>query len=467
MALGVVPAVTMVAARAAHAEAAPADDPVAQITQLNREAVTAYQANKYEEARKLLKQALDLAGESGLDQHPITARTHIHMGIVIIAGFKQRDVGVKQFKKAIEIQSDIALTKGLATPDLQAAFDEAKGIAPPAGAPPPEPAAAPPAPAAPAAPEVPSSGLIHEAVTVGKRGSPISISAGVQSDLKFDKLVLAYRPDGATDFLGREMKQVSEGTYAAEIPVTATTGATVAYYIEAEDKDGAPLAARGSADSPMVISLGGGGARPAAVARKTEEDEGDEDEEGGGPKLFLALLIGSGAGWATGNGDTNADVKINPAGIAVAELGQFAPEFGYWLKPNLMLSLQGRFQRITGTTDVYSGGKVYHTANYAAAAFAKVTWRFGDSTWRPFVSVAAGGGQIRHVVTFNKLKCGQNGNETCVDTIAAGPIALGPGGGLAMSVNEHFALLLQVNTQLAFPNFTFNVDGNLGVAMMF
>src|SRR5438876_9605425 len=69
----------------AHAEAAPDEDPVAKVTQLNRDAITAYQAHKYEDARKLLKQALDLAGASGLDQHPIKARTHIHMGIVIVA----------------------------------------------------------------------------------------------------------------------------------------------------------------------------------------------------------------------------------------------------------------------------------------------------------------------------------------------------------------------------------------------
>jgi hypothetical protein len=453
------------------------EDPVAKITQLNREAVTAYQAGKFEDARKLLKQALDVAGENGLDQHPIKARTHIHMGIVIIAGFHQRDVGIKQFKKALEIQGDIALTKGLVTPDLQAAFDEAKGVAP---TPPPEQVAAPPppaaAPAAPAAPEVPSAGLVHEAVTVGKRGSAISISVGVQSDLRFDKLVLAYRPEGASEFLGREMKQVSESTYAAEIPTTATAGVTVAYYVEAEDKDGAPLAARGSADNPMVISLGGA-AHPVAVVSKTEEEEGDEEEEGSlKSKVFLGLLIGSGAGWATGTGDTNADVKINPPGFALAELGHFAPEIGYWLTSNFMLSLQGRFQTITGTTDVYSGsagapgmqGKVFHTANYAAAGFAKATYRFGSTgTWHPFVSGAVGYGRIRHVVTFNRLKCGQNNNETCVDTIGAGPVALGPGAGVTMDINEHFVLVGQLNSQLAFPDFTFNADLNLGVAMVF
>ena len=72
---------------------------------MNRDAVTAYQAKKYEDARKILKQALDLASTAGLEKHPIKARTHIHFGIVAIVGFKQRDLGIKQFKKAIEIQS--------------------------------------------------------------------------------------------------------------------------------------------------------------------------------------------------------------------------------------------------------------------------------------------------------------------------------------------------------------------------
>ena len=142
----------------ARAEAAPdPDEAVDQITQMNREAVTAYQAKKFEDARKTLKQALDLAASAGLDKHPITARTHIHFGIVAIVGFKQRDLGIKQFKKAIEIQSDIGLTKTLVTPELTDAFNEAKGggagptpptpptpATPPEPPPPPKPATPPP-----------------------------------------------------------------------------------------------------------------------------------------------------------------------------------------------------------------------------------------------------------------------------------------------------------------------------------
>ena len=112
------------------------DDTVAKITQMNKDAVAALQAQKFDDARKILKQALDLADSTGLQQHPITARTHIHMGIVIISGFKQRELGIKQFKKALEIQSTINLTKALVTPELTDAFNEAKGGAPPPRRPP-------------------------------------------------------------------------------------------------------------------------------------------------------------------------------------------------------------------------------------------------------------------------------------------------------------------------------------------
>src|SRR5213078_2050042 len=119
-----------------------------------------------------------------------------------------------QFKKALEIEPTINLTKALVTPEMTEAFNEAKsgGAATP---PPSEPApehpetpSEPPAPSNPPpaaetpAPESSGSGLTHEAVTEAKQGSAISITVGVSPDLKFDKLILAYRPEGASEFLG-------------------------------------------------------------------------------------------------------------------------------------------------------------------------------------------------------------------------------------------------------------------------
>jgi hypothetical protein len=98
---------------------------VTKVTNLNKKALDAYGKQDYEAARALLKEALELCASAGLDKHAIRARTHIHFGIVAIVGFKQREVGLKQFRKALDVQPDIKLTKTLVTPELQDAFEEA------------------------------------------------------------------------------------------------------------------------------------------------------------------------------------------------------------------------------------------------------------------------------------------------------------------------------------------------------
>src|SRR5436190_5653940 len=107
------------------AAAAQSQAAVDKVTNLNKKAIDAFNKQDYETARALLKEALEVCASSGLEKHPIRARTHIHFGIVAIVGFKQREVGLKQFRKALEVQPDIKLTKQLATPELQDAFEEA------------------------------------------------------------------------------------------------------------------------------------------------------------------------------------------------------------------------------------------------------------------------------------------------------------------------------------------------------
>jgi hypothetical protein len=110
----------------ATAAAAPSEaQAVEKVTQLNRKALDAYAKQDWETARALLKEALELCASAGLDKHAIRARTHIHFGAVAITGFHQREVGLKQFRKALEVQPDIKLTKTIATPELQDAFEEA------------------------------------------------------------------------------------------------------------------------------------------------------------------------------------------------------------------------------------------------------------------------------------------------------------------------------------------------------
>ena len=44
---------------------------------------------------------------------------------------------------------------------------------------------------------------------------------------------------------------------------------------------------------------------------------------------------------------------------------------------------------------------------------------------------------------------------------------LGPGAGIMYGVSPNFGFVAGVNTQVGFPDFTFNVDLNLGIAAQF
>ncbi|HEX4404817.1 MAG TPA: tetratricopeptide repeat protein [Polyangia bacterium] len=464
----------------AHAQS---DEAVDKVTKMNKKAVEEYENLNFEESRKILKEALDFCSQNGLDKHPVKARTHIHLGIVILAGFKQREVAIKQFRKALEIEPDIKLTKSLANPEVQEAFDEAvAGM----GQPEKPDSADKTDKTADKAPEQktekaekPADGgpITHDPIAEGTQGGTITVTAKVDINLDVKKMILAYRPDGASEFLGRVMKEVTQGNWTADIPATATAGNRVAYYLEAQGADENTLGTKGTADDPMIIALKGSGAPEKGKA--SGEGDKDDDDDDDGPHWFLGLGLGTGLGYATGNGEVNADSKVN-GGFALASLGHLAPELGYFVTPNVLISLQLRMQLVSGvngrvldTTDPSCGSDHFCSpAKSAFAAFAKVAYLFGDGSVHPYLSGAVGGGQIRHVASFPALKkCGSSGTspgtDECKDTILAGPIFIGPGGGFVLNASDNFAFTLGINTQLGFPDFTFNFDLNLGVAVEF
>ena len=462
----------------AFAQPADATD---KITQLNREALAAVDKREFEKARELLKRALDMCKTAGLEQHPVAARTHIHMGVVIIEGFKNPELGKKQFAMALAIDPNITITKSLSTPDLEEAFGEAKagGSALAAGgdeegtrATPAQPPPASDATTRTAAP--PSSGFSYHTVSEVKQGSSIVVTVTVEESLKFHRLVLAYREQGTGEFLGREMEPVGDGAYRAEIPASATNGSSVAYYMEAQDENNSPVASRGTETRPLVISFAATakpstGHAEATVERKAEvrkHDEEDEDDWTG--KIFASLLVGSGVGYTSGKGEVNADVPVSGTASG-ALLGHVAPEVGYWTSSNLMLSLQGRFQLVTGPTELMKMGKSYEPVPAALAVFAKASWfATASGNWRPFVSGGLGGGQIRHVVTFGNLTdCGSGGNQKCVDSVVAGPFLAEIGGGVFYKLTPSVALVLSSNAEVAAPKFTLNLDINGGVGFAF
>lgn len=494
----------------AHGQADDSNPAIEQITELNKKALDAYNDLEFEESRKLLKQALDLCTSAGLDGHPVAARTHVHMGVVLIAA-KQQDLGIKQFKRALEIQPDIQVTKALANPEILDAFKAASAdTTPPAAAK--DGATEPPAgqaggqPSGQAAGEAPSpsapvapagvSGIQHSPSGRGKKGQAIPIVATIGADVTgYTKVLLEYRPEGAPEYLEREMKK-SGDKYIGEIPADATEGNIVSYYIEADndDEDADSIAMSGSEDRPYNVSLLG--EAPAAGASVGGECEGDdcEAQAGAGRPFFVGVMGGIGFGYTTGYGEINDGNKVNP-GFAQASAAQIAPEVGYFMTPNFRVSLLLRYQILGATTplnldkwlaqqgpqylakypnDINKCGTDHLCSTRttsAVAVLARGTWLFGTGVFRPYFSLAVGGGQIRHLVKFtNSLGkvCGAKGDVDCVDTVLAGPVFAGPGAGILLAILPNLGVLVDVTTVIGFPSgFTYNIDVNGGVAARF
>ncbi|HEY4393704.1 MAG TPA: tetratricopeptide repeat protein [Polyangia bacterium] len=442
---------------AAAAPARAQDDSAAveKITKLNKKAVDEFENLNFDQARKILKDALDACSRAGLESSQVAARTHVHLGVVLFAGFKQKDDALAEFKKALEMAPDVKLDKLLATPEIQEVFDQAVSEQKSQGGGGEK--------AAPAA-----DAITHEPVTRAAQGKAIQINMTLDSSVKAKKVMLSFSADGSEDFGEREMHEESPGNWMGEIPASATQGAKVSYYIEVDGDDDQVLAKKGTAADPMVVELRGPGGAALGPKKKKVAALPKEKQEPEGPTWYVGLGIGSGFGWTTGTGEINPADKVKPAGFAPAKLGQVSPEVGYFVSPDLLLSLQVRFQLVSGTT-AFTGSGAGSAPSTAIAAFARARWLFdaGDDV-HPFVGGLLGGGTIRHVAAFNSVPtCGSTHTQTCVDSMKAGPVFLGGTGGVIYKVTPTFGLTGETNLALGFTNFTFNVDINVGVALEF
>jgi hypothetical protein len=381
---------------AAHAQDA-SPEVLAKVTRLNKKALDAYAKRDYEAARTALKEALDICANSGLDSHPIKARTHIHLGAVLIGGFKQREAGIKHFKKALQIQPDIQLTKSIATPPLQDAFEEAMVASAPAGG---------------------AGGDDPE------RNQPAQSSGDDQT------------PPANAD-----------GDEAPTRRRTAVKAIKRKKRHSGDDDDGDD--------------------------EKKGDDDDDEGPSGGNNagRIFVGLTGGSGMGWASGTGEMSSKHVLAQGGFALAQAAHVSPEVGYFFSSSLLLSLQLRYQIITGLNPGPNTctPSPCTPSSSAIAVMARATMFFGDGDAHFFVGGAVGGGTIRHVSNFPAdASCAPNpGMTSCVDTLKAGPFLIGPSAGLFYDLGKTASLILAVNTEVGVPNFTFNVDVNGGVGLRF
>lgn len=348
-------------------------DDASDIEGLNKQALEAFDGLNFDQAKTLLEKAISDGESAGLGHSPALARAHLNLGMLLIAGFQNRDDAQEHFKAALTIQPDITAPPGLFNPEVQTAFDEVKA-----------------------------------------------------------KVVAE--------------KETERQAARAKRPAKPTKPA-------------------------------------ASVATKRRAASGDDDSDGE-PGFFIALGLGSGGGIAKGHLDTNTDVARGgtgdnswSGGFAPSRLGHITASVGYFLSSDLMLSLDGRLQVITGTTPVTASSDctmpcaTRSPPSTAFAVLAKANYYFSSGDLRPFVSGGLGAGVIRQVVKINVVQtdpldtthCGSGGNDpTCVDTVTGGPFLLAAGGGVSYQMGS-IALLGAVATNIGMPKFILNFDLTFGV----
>jgi hypothetical protein len=455
-----------------------ADDTAAlnKVVELNRKALKTYDDLDMETSLRLLKEAIELCNLEGLQRHRAAARTHIHLGVVYVAGLKQRNEGLVEFRRAVGIDPAIRVTRSVSNPEVEAVFAEALA----AGGEPLSTESAPVAPrthptravAATPAGAAKESAINHPPVTEAVVGKAIEIKAQVPRSAHSQRVVLAYRagPDG--EFLAREMRPIvsAPGWYHEKIPADAIQSAEVSYYIEAQDDDGQPLIASGTQAAPHVINI---------VSETTDAADAlsagnDVDRGGHAHPLWFVLAVGGGAGYYSGSPEMNSvddhGGALESSGTQMATLGHLAPELGYFHSEHLLLSLQARIQFVTGSEDVTYAGRTYKTSKTALAGLAKLSYFLTEASahFQPFVALEAGMGEIRYAVkTTPLLGCGQNGGTgACKDTVRGGLGLFGAAVGFVYMLGDHLGLYASLNGLVGAPNFAVDGDLNLGVAVV-
>lgn len=468
---------------AAHADAKAKAD----IEQKLKAAMENYDLLEYEEARKLLNQALTVAKKAKMDSEPITAKVHLDLGIVYFAGLGDAESAKLSFLNAVEIDPDIQIDKAYATPEMTKLLEDARAEAPVGGG------GADSGGGGDTGPEpmvvdcATVTGMQHAIIESAKGGVDLTVEAALGADVQAAKVAIMYRPRGASEFQEAPMTLSSQCVYGGKIPASALSGDLVHYYVAAYNAAGKVIASKGSAGSPNIIEVtapagGGGGSQfgdddedpLAGGGHSTDGNRTDKDpDEGGsigakvGPvggkkTLFLAVAGGSGAGYVTGvTEQENNDVKC----CFAPQLLHLMPELGYYLSPSMSVSVAVRL-------GFPIGANIPGHSPVAPAGLLRLRKNLSGGGSGLMVVGGVGGGVLRDTIKLDGAPADMD-----TDVVALGPLLVNLGAGYNAALGGGVNLIAELNTLTGVPvtkklgnsslNFGVQFDFNLGLVLGF
>ena len=224
----------------AHAQAS-----AQQLAEANRAAMDAYNNLDVEGAKSMLERAATAAERSGV-RGPALARTYANLAVVLV-GSGDKSGAVAQFKRALQEDPKVEPDPLVATPEVTAAYDEAR-----AGASAPPRTRRPNAAPAPVAP--PEGNLDHAPVAEQLAQTAVPVFVKKTSELSGARLKIFYRSLGMPKPRSAEMQETDDGfTYL--IPCGDVFEPVVEYFIVAFDASGAQLGNSGTPAAPVKVPV--------------------------------------------------------------------------------------------------------------------------------------------------------------------------------------------------------------------
>jgi hypothetical protein len=487
-----------------------------RMVDLNKRALAAHAAGRHQTARKVLLDALAAGQTAGLENHDMTARTHIHLGVVTIVGLKEREDGLAHFNQALRIRPAIRLTPKLSTPALEADLELMRRALPPAPAPGQAPLASNLDPAQPASaakpketssasaqklarwqaaveqePDVPVSipqPLYCPVPVEGPPSQEVNLRCLTQPEIRVNKVVAYFRPAGGETYTPLLMTRTRKGWYSAVVPANQVTGRSLQFYFEAHGAANNVAVRNGKGDSPNVIVLKEG-APPVGVgalaALQTLADSSGASAEQSPLELregeiarseqrallgrrapgsfWIGLGLGNGLGWHGRRPLERHPRRSVTRGVSPVGMGQIIPELGWQLGEHTSLSLQSRHQYLpaSGSGDAEATGAPPTTAHAVMARLQYSLVDLGD--FEVLGSAALGGGSALRMMVEPARELGL----VTSDTVVVGPIVGGLGVGLAYNFNDRFMALAEGRSLAAGWNFGVLLEVNAGVQLAF
>jgi hypothetical protein len=199
-----------------------------------KKASSEYLATNYAAAAVRLQKAVRICGKGAKCSPGTKAALLRDLGTM---QFRNGDVGIAKetWAQAFKAQADITLNPDYDTPDLRAAFEEARGGSGAMG-------------------EQPSGDFAHTPAGEQKVNTPLPIYVEYPGSAKIVRVTVKYKGAAMNDWARTDLKKSGNG-WAGLIPCSGVTKGVLRYWIQGFDDGGDPAASSGDPKHPYAVPI--------------------------------------------------------------------------------------------------------------------------------------------------------------------------------------------------------------------